>query len=201
MKIAIIDDEKAMHLIMKRMLTKIDEVEIVGCFNDTLEAFSFLMNNQADLVFVDISMLRENGLDLAKRLREADWNGRIVFVTSHKEYALSAFDVFAFDYIVKPVSQERLHGTIQRALKEEIIREVMDMSYSKGAPPFIEPLTKREIDILQLMSVGMTNKEIAVSFDLSEGTVKNHIVHIFDKLQVKNRVQASAIAKEYKLIK
>jgi DNA-binding NarL/FixJ family response regulator len=126
---------------------------------------------------------------------------KLVFVTSHKEYALPAFDVYAYDYIVKPIIQDRLRATIDRALSEEIVQngEVM-LASSEKSPQSVEPLTKREIQVLQLMSNGMTNREIAAAFELTEGTVKSHIVNIFGKLQVKNRVQATAIVKKFKLI-
>src|SRR5690348_6198771 len=107
MKIMIIDDEQAMHLIMKRFLVKIADIEIVGCFHETASAFTYLENHKADLIFVDISMPKESGMEFAQRLRENDKSVRLVFVTSHKEYALSAFDVYAYDYIVKPVKQDR----------------------------------------------------------------------------------------------
>ncbi|BBH22994.1 DNA-binding response regulator [Paenibacillus baekrokdamisoli] len=118
MKVLIIDDEKAMHLIMKRMLAKVADVEVVESFLETAPAFSYLANHEVDLVFVDISMPRENGLEFAERLRESGRHTKLVFITSHKEYALFAFDVYAFDYIVKPVNQERLQRTVQRALTE-----------------------------------------------------------------------------------
>jgi two-component system LytT family response regulator len=117
-KVVIIDDEKAMHLIMRRMLAKVDEIEIVGSFQETAAAYSYLTNHEADLIFVDINMPKESGLEFAERLRVNGRQMKIVFVTSHKEYALSAFDVYAYDYMVKPVTQERLHHTVQRALSE-----------------------------------------------------------------------------------
>ncbi|KAI7273311.1 hypothetical protein KC345_g7037 [Hortaea werneckii] len=103
-----------MHLILKRMLAKLEEVEVIGSFTDTSTAFTYLNSHEADLIFVDISMPGESGLEFAARLRESGRGIRIVFITSHKEYALSAFEVYAFDYIVKPVIQERLHETVQR---------------------------------------------------------------------------------------
>ncbi|MCL6602117.1 MAG: response regulator [Paenibacillus sp.] len=119
MKVVLIDDEKAMHLIMKRMLAKLSEVEIVGVFKETAAAFAYLVNHDVDLVFVDISMPRETGLEFAARLRASGKPIKLVFVTSHKDYALLAFDVYAYDFIVKPVDQERLHRTVHRALAEK----------------------------------------------------------------------------------
>jgi two-component SAPR family response regulator len=114
MKAIIIDDEQAMHLILKRMLAKLEEVEIMGSFTDTAAAFTYLASHETDLIFVDISMPRGSGLEFAARLRENGQTTKIVFITSHKEYALSAFEVYAFDYIVKPVIQDRLHETVHR---------------------------------------------------------------------------------------
>lgn len=116
MKVVIIDDEKGMHIIMKRMLGKVNEVEIVGSFQETSTAYSFLTKQDVDLIFMDINMPKESGLEFAGRLRESGRQMKIVFVTSHKEYSLPAFDVYAFDYIVKPVNHARLHHTVQRAL-------------------------------------------------------------------------------------
>jgi len=120
LKVVIIDDEKAMHLIMKRMLAKVDEIEIAGCFEETTTAFSYLVDHEVDLIFLDISMPRENGLEFAKRLRESGRRMKLVFVTAYKEYAQAAFEVNAYDYIVKPVEQERLHKTVQRVIYEKL---------------------------------------------------------------------------------
>jgi DNA-binding NarL/FixJ family response regulator len=197
LKVVVIDDEKAMHLIMKRLLTKYNGVEIVGMFQETATAFSFLQVHKVDLAFIDINMVWESGLDFAKRLRESGWTGKLVFITSYKEYALKAFEVYAFDYIVKPISENRLRTTIQRAISEgkEDIKP-----HSTSLPVLIEPLTKREIDVIKLMGYGYPNKQIAQDLGLTEGTVKHHIFNIYSKLQVKNRVKAIIIANEIGLI-
>ncbi|WP_100405850.1 response regulator transcription factor [Bacillus solitudinis] len=204
MKVIIIDDENAMHLIMKRMLAKFNEIEIVGLFHETTRAYELLMEKEVDLAFVDIQMSRESGLDFAIRLRKSGWLGKLVFVTSHKEYALPAFNVYAYDYIVKPISEERLRETLRRVLAEKANQEIEEIILEKTEqnvlPFLVESLTKREIEVMQLMSNGSTNKQIAVALGLREGTIKNHIVNIFGKLQVKNRVRAITVAKKFKLI-
>jgi two-component system, LytTR family, response regulator len=118
LKVIIIDDDKAMHFIMKRMLAKVDEIEIVGSFQETASAYSYLVNHEVDLIFLDIRMPRENGLEFAKRLIGSGRRTKLVFVTSYKEFASDAFEVNAFDYIVKPVEQGRLLNTVQRVLME-----------------------------------------------------------------------------------
>lgn len=115
MKVIIVDDEKSMLLIMKKMISKIPEVEIAGVFQNVRDAYKFLNENSVDMAFVDIKMPEESGLDFAKKILKEALTVELVFLTSHKEYALDAFEVHAFDYIVKPVSQDRLERTIKRA--------------------------------------------------------------------------------------
>lgn len=130
MKVIIIDDEKAMHIIMKRMLSKVDEVEVMGNFQNTATAYSYLTNHDVDLIFMDISMPKESGLEFAARLREEGRRVKLVFVTSHTEFALPAFDVYAYDFLVKPIVQGRLMQTIQRALSDMPSEQLPDQQES-----------------------------------------------------------------------
>lgn len=126
MRVILVDDEKSMLLIMKKMISKIPEVEVVGAFQSSGEAYKFIKENRVDIAFIDIKMPGESGLDLARRIISELEKIDIVFLTSHKEYALEAFDVYAVDYIVKPVFQERLEHTIKRSME----RHVFPLPYS-----------------------------------------------------------------------
>ncbi|WP_138756228.1 response regulator [Paenibacillus sinopodophylli] len=118
MKVILIDDEPVMHLIMRKMLVKYPELQVAGTFADTHAASSFLdSNSDVELAFVDISMPGDSGLTFAAKLDEAGCKTQIVFVTSHKDYALEAFELSVLDYLVKPVTQERLERTVNRALE------------------------------------------------------------------------------------
>jgi len=121
MKVILVDDDPTMHLIMRKMLVKLPEVEVAGVFTDTREAAAFLQENQdIGLAFVDISMPDENGMEFAARGEKGEFKTPIVFVTSHKDYALQAFDLSVIDYLVKPVTQERLERTVNRVLAGRI---------------------------------------------------------------------------------
>jgi DNA-binding NarL/FixJ family response regulator len=200
MRVVIIDDNPTMHMIMVRMLEQIPEAQVIGSFRDARSAYAFLKKELVDLVLLDIHMPGEDGLGFAKRLREEDIMVRIVFVTSHRDYALAAFDVYAYDYITKPVSQERLRRTVVRAMTEEKEHSERSVAVAPPQDSLVEPLTKREAEVLQLVSKGLSNKEIASALAVSEGTVKNHMVNIFSKMQVKNRIQATAVAKGFRWI-
>ncbi|MCQ6561599.1 response regulator [Paenibacillus mendelii] len=124
MKVIIIDDELAMHYVMRKSLAKLHHIEIVGSFQDTASASLFIQENDVHMAFVDISMPDESGMSFAQRMAEQRPDLHIVFVTSHKEYAMDAFDVYALDYIVKPVSLERIERSVKRAMA---IQRFMEM--------------------------------------------------------------------------
>lgn len=123
MRVIVVDDEKSMHIIMERMLKKINSITLGGCFLDTWSAYTYLSDHEVDLIFMDISMPKESGIEFAKRLREEGRETKIVFLTSHKEYALPAFDVYALDYMLKPVNQERLQQTVGRAVADKELQK------------------------------------------------------------------------------
>ncbi|WP_336789229.1 response regulator [Paenibacillus sp. MMO-177] len=117
MKVVLVDDEPVMHLIMRKMLEKYSELSIVGSFSNAKEALEFLdANEDVDLAFLDISMPDGTGLAIASQLGDKGSKTQVVFVTSHKDYALEAFELSVLDYLVKPVTQERLERTVSRAL-------------------------------------------------------------------------------------
>lgn len=115
MKVLLVDDDQAILLILAKMLRKIEYIEIVGSYHTTEDAYNHLIKESVDILFVDINMPRENGIEFAKRTRLQMPNLMIIFITAHKEYALDAFEIYAFDYIVKPLSQSRLISTLDRA--------------------------------------------------------------------------------------
>ena len=120
MRVILVDDDNAMILILKRILSKIENIEIVNMFNDSDKVLEFIKENHIDMVFLDISMPGESGVELAKKISSASPSTDIVFTTSHREYAVEAFEIQALDYIVKPIVKERVLQTIKRAVEKRI---------------------------------------------------------------------------------
>jgi len=116
MKVVIVDDESAMLIAMKRMLSNIAGVALVGSFRNAIEALTFVKENDVDLAFLDIQIAEDNGLELARGLLSLRSDLDIVFTTSHTEYAIEAYDVYPLDYMVKPISRTRLAQTIAKAV-------------------------------------------------------------------------------------
>lgn len=110
-----IDDEKAMHIVMNRLLSEISGVVVVGCYQNAAQALEQIRQEAIDLVFIDIMIGQDHGLEVARQLRSTHSEIDIVFVTSHKEFAIDSFDSYPLDYMIKPVSKSRLEQTIARA--------------------------------------------------------------------------------------
>ncbi|MCR8658646.1 response regulator [Paenibacillus endoradicis] len=116
MKVVIVDDEPIMLLTMKRMLSSVEGIELVGSFQNAAEVHAFIAKHDVDLVFLDIQIANDDGIELARHLRLTLTDIDIVFTTSHSDYAIEAYDVYPLDYMVKPISRQRLLQTINRAV-------------------------------------------------------------------------------------
>ncbi|MFC3748095.1 response regulator [Paenibacillus sp. GCM10012306] len=114
----IVEDEKPILELMKVVVGRNHHCHIIGAFSNPMDALTSLPKLQPDIVFLDVEMPRLSGLELARRIDECCENTRIVFTTAYKEYALEAFNVFAFDYILKPVTPAAIARITDRLIKE-----------------------------------------------------------------------------------
>lgn len=113
--VIIIDDEPMARDIIERHLSKIDQVRVVATCKSAAEGFSALSAHQVDLVFLDINMPEVTGMMFAKAIQG---NTKIIFTTAYREYAAEGFDLQAVDYLLKPISLERLMKALQKFYKE-----------------------------------------------------------------------------------
>jgi two-component SAPR family response regulator len=120
MRVVLVDDEAMSLKVLEMTLQKIEGIEVVGKFTDPQEALNRIQNLETDVVFLDMEMGSINGLEIAEQMLLRKYDIGIVFVTAYSEYALEAFEVSAIDYLLKPVSVERLKKTIFN-LKKRII--------------------------------------------------------------------------------
>jgi DNA-binding LytR/AlgR family response regulator len=114
-KCLIVDDEPVAREILENHLAKIDAVEVVAGCKNALEAFHFINAEKVDLIFLDINMPEISGLSFAKSINR---NIKIIFTTAYREYAVDGFDLQAVDYLLKPISFERLLQAINKYLDE-----------------------------------------------------------------------------------
>lgn len=123
MRVILVDDERLALSRLERLLSAIENCEVIGSFVNVVSALEQIATSQPDIVFLDIQMPEMNGIELAVRIREITPATEIVFITAHREFAFEAFGLEALDYMLKPVTEERLHETIRRLRKRIQLQE------------------------------------------------------------------------------
>ena len=138
MRIAAVDDE--MHALerFERMVSDMPELEMCGLFETGGQLLSYLEDNSLDTVFLDIEMPEMNGLQLTEQIQNLSEHINIVFVTAFNQYAVEAFELQAVDYIMKPLTEERLGKTVRRLLKAS-------PTAAQESSPFIQCLGDFEV--------------------------------------------------------
>lgn len=121
-KVIIVDDEQPSVDKLEKLLNGSELVEVTGKFTGPLDALEFIKHNKVDAAFLDIEMPDINGIELANRIVEMQSNIAVVFITAYHQYAVEAFRLNALDYLLKPVSSERLKETLQRIISHSGVR-------------------------------------------------------------------------------
>jgi len=225
-RLVLVDDHKLARDGLRDMLTDVVEVEIVGEAQDGKEALELCLCERPDLVLMDLRMPRMDGLEATRQLKRHHPQMSVLVMTMHEnaDYLLEALRAGAAGYILKDASQEDVISAIRRALSGEspfapelaarLLRRLaleaaaregqMESSFSRESrekrAKLAQQLTPRELEVLKMLAQGKTNHEIAEEFVLSKGTVKNHVEHIIEKLNVSGRTQAVVQALELGII-
>ncbi len=204
-RILLCDDQELVCEGLKAILGTSSEVEVVGMTNNGLEALEFIQKHEVDVVLMDLKMPIMNGIQATKEIKEKLPDVHILVLTTYDadEWVLDAVRNGADGYLLKDAPRERLLQAIEEVnagrtpvdskvagkLFEQIVRTPQKSPTTIGSN-----LTEREHEILILLSHGKSNAEIAENLFLSEGTVRNYVSSILEKLDVTDRTQAAVIA-------
>lgn len=181
-------------------------MQVVGEASDGLEAVQKARLLQPDLIIMDINMPRCNGLEATRRIMAEMPQLKVVMLTvsDDSDDLFEAIKSGAQGYMLKDLSSEQFSEMLQRvasgevalspALATRIWKEFSMEKAKKRAETGEEPLTEREVEVLQLIAQGKSNKQIANHLYISENTVNYHMKNILAKLQLKNRAQVVAYA-------
>jgi two-component system LytT family response regulator len=201
----IVDDEELSLNRIQRILSESGEIEICYTFLNPLEAYEFVKKNPIDIAFLDISMPEIDGMRLYSLLLDLDASIDVVFVTAYGDYAVQAFDMSALDYLMKPVTAQRMSKTLDKIIKKH--RSAAIEPSMAALPKTLEEelfrneiLTEQEMKVLRLIADGLSNKEIVPLLNITGETVKFHIKNVYRKLGVNNRVRALQRAKELRIL-
>lgn len=133
MKCIIIDDNEIALMATKQCASKVESLNIVGTFNDAIQALSYITSNPVDLIFLDIEMPELNGMEFIRALQQP--RPQIILTTSHTEFALEAFEENVLDYLVKPITLPRFINAVNKA---KIILEKHKIDHSDNDTLFIK---------------------------------------------------------------
>src|ERR671921_1589261 len=214
-RLAIVDDHELARESLQNMLSDEVDIEIVGEAANGRQALLLCSRLRPDLILMDVRMPEMDGLAATKEIKERYPETSVMMLTMHEnpDYLLEALKAGAAGYVLKDAPQEDIIEAVRRGsngespmdpeLAARLLRRLASegearrgMRGSSEGTHLRESLTPRELEVLGLMKLGRTNREIATDLVISLGTAKNHVEHIMAKLAVSDRTQAVVKALE-----
>jgi DNA-binding NarL/FixJ family response regulator len=212
-RILIVDDHVLFRVGIAQILSKENDLEVVGEAEDARSAMEAALDTSPNIILMDLSLPQPGGIETTQRIkRELPSVSIIVLAVQEDEDALfDAIKAGAAAFILKDVSPDDLVNIIRRvsngeylindkvfsqpAVASRVLKEFRELAvYGQEAQPIFAPLSPREVEILDNIAQGMTNKQVAYQLSISEQTVKNHMSSILRKLSVNDRTQAVVYA-------
>ncbi len=212
-KILLVDDHALFRMGMRQILERETDFDIVGEAEDARQAFQMAVDMSPDIVLLDLSLPAPGGIETTQRVkREIPSVGIIALAVAEDEDQLfEAIKAGAAAFILKDINPDDLVTIIRRvrageylindkvfsrpSVASRVLKEFRELAvYGQEAAPIFAPLSPREVEILDNIAKGMTNKQVAYALSISEQTVKNHMSSILRKLSVNDRTQAVVYA-------
>lgn len=176
----IVDDEPTARDILKMHIQQIESLQLVACCKNALEAFNIINEQAIDLVFLDIKMPQVSGISLAKSINN---NCKVIFTTAYRDYAVEGFDLQAVDYLLKPISLERLLQSIQKYKSETTPSLIWDDLNHKDAFIFVRSDRKMvKIDFETIRYIESLSDYVKIHTTLGTVTTRETISNIELKL-------------------
>lgn len=205
-RVLLADDHDLFRQGVRRLLEGAADVEVIGEARTGEEAVRLVEDLIPDIVLLDITMPGLSGIDAARLIKTASPRTGLIMLTVHadEEFLFEAIKAGAMGYLLKDASPDELvrairliyggEGLLAPSMAAKVMREFARTRDAKELAGVLNPLTQREIEILQHVAEGLANKEIAHKLSISERTVKNHLSNIMEKLHVNSRTQAAVYA-------
>ncbi len=197
MKIVIVDDDKLVSLSLKTILEATGEIQVLELGQNGQEAIALYQKHKPEVLLMDIRMEVMSGLEAAEQILRQDPSANILFLTTFldDEYIVRALRLGAKGYILKqnfesllPALKAVANG--QSVFGNEIITRLPDfLSQTRVFDYSTQGITEKELRIIELVAEGLSNREIASQLFLSEGTVRNYLSSILEKLDLRDRTQ------------
>lgn len=197
MNILIVDDDKLVTTSLKMILETDSNISVIGTGNNGLEAISLYEEQYPDVLLMDIRMEKMTGIEAAKNILANYPDAKILFLTTFldDEYIIEALKIGAKGYILKqeyeniiPALRAVFSG--QNVFGNEIISKIPNLMNAANTFSYEQyDINEKEYSIIELIADGLSNKEIADQLHLSEGTIRNYLSIILEKLDLRDRTQ------------
>ncbi|MBA4420882.1 MAG: DNA-binding response regulator [Anaerolinea sp.] len=209
-RILLVDDHEVVRLGLKSLLEHHPQFDVVGEAGNAREAVEQVARLHPDVVVMDIRLPGASGIEACQEITTTYPDTRVIMLTSYAEDEMlfSAIRAGASGYVLKQIGGEDLvraleaigrgEALIDTSLTQKIFEKVRQADEKEKASAFIN-LSQQEKHVLLLVSEGRTNREIAKALFLGEGTVRNYVSSILNKLDVSNRAEAAAYAVQHSL--
>ncbi|MCJ7530549.1 MAG: response regulator transcription factor [Anaerolineales bacterium] len=209
-RILLVDDQRLMRAGLRTLLELEPGLDVVGEAEDGEAALQAYQELQPTVVLMDVRMPKMDGVEATRRLRLRWPEAVVIILTTFDDdaYLFEGLRAGAVGYLLKDVSGEELTQAIRTVasggglIEPSIARKVL-AEFSRLAPSarpveaaLVDPLSERELQVLRLLIQGLTNRQISARLYLAEGTVKNYVSNILQKLGVQDRTQAALLARE-----
>ena len=195
MKLILIDDDCLVVSALKMILESEPDFEVAATAEDGTEALPLCRRYNPDVILMDIRMKEKNGLEAAEEILQEFPSARILLLTtfSDDEYIVRALKLGAAGYLLKQdyrniIPAIRAAASGQTVFGTEIVSRIPELMGS-GKETTDYTISERELEVIRLIAEGLSNKEIAARLYLSEGTVRNYLTVILDKLNLRDRTQ------------
>ena len=208
-RVVLADDHPIYRDGLARSLTDAGDIEIVGEARDGEEAVEVVARERPDVVLLDISMPKGGGIAALSRIMQMEAPPRVAMLTASEadDDLMQAIKLGALGYILKGVGAGELVDLVRElhagrsyvspGLAGRLLIAMRRRDGPAAAPNPLDELSRREEDILKLVAVGKSNREVGDALDLQEKTVKHYMTSILQKLQVRNRVEAAMLARQH----
>lgn len=205
MKIILCDDQAVIRDGLEMLLNLEKDMQVIGTASDGADAIELAAQKQPDLILMDLKMPGTNGIEATREIHARFPKIKILVLTTYDddEWVFDAVRAGASGYLLKDTPRQKIieaiRGTfdgksfLDPAVAGKLMNQVAG-NQKQPASVLAERLTERELDVLRLIARGFNNSDIAAQLHLSEGTVRNHVSAILEKLGVSDRTQAAVIA-------
>ena len=207
-RVLIVDDHEMVRLGISSFLKIQNDIEVVAEAENGLQAYDQALKFQPDIILMDLVMDVMDGIEASQKIIQVWPEARIIILTSFldDEKVYPALEAGAKSYILKTSSAEEIVQAIRMTasgesfMQEEVTQKILHQEDQQKQGGLHDELTKREIEVLQLIAKGYTNQAIADTLFISLKTVKTHVSNILAKLQVDDRTQATIYAFQHDLV-